>query len=567
MITKYKYLIIGVCTICGLMSCSDMLETESELVEYEKDNTLNHPTDSVYSVMGIINKMQLIADRTVLLGEMRGDLMTTTPAASADLKQLAEFDLKSDNKYYKISDYYAVINNCNYFLENVDTALTRRGRQLFKYEYAAVKAFRAWTYLELVKAYGRVPLVTKPVMTEQEATNAMNQGDMDITEICNYFISDLTPYALVELPQYGTINGMASREFFIPMRALLGDLCLWAGRYQEAAYWYHDYLNDKDEPIQMNYTNRVEWTQTVNFQSIRPLNLYSVKDVIERLTYIPMESRVFDGTISELYEIYQSNELNKYYYQAEPSKGMRNISAAQIYCIEYKNNTTTDTVYAPRDITAFMEDVYLGDLRLSANYSQESYGQDDYSEYSSLMQNIKKFYKESIIIYRRSMVYLRYAEALNRAGYPQSAFAILKYGICNEIVNERVDSVERAQAGDLIIFDPNYFTKEESLGIHSMGSGDSQCNAYYTLPMPADSLATRQDTLNYQIPRVEDLIITEMALEGSFEGYRFYDLMRVALRRNDNAYLAEPISRRNGEKSQSLYDLLMNRDNWYLPKR
>ena len=259
--------------------------------------------------------------------------------------------------------------------------------------------------------------------------------------------------------------------------------------------------------------------------------------------------------------------INKYYYQAEPSKGMRNISAAQIYCIEYKNNTTTDTVYAPRDITAFMEDVYLGDLRLSANYSQESYGQDDYSEYSSLMQNIKKFYKESIIIYRRSMVYLRYAEALNRAGYPQSAFAILKYGICNEIVNERVDSVERAQAGDLIIFDPNYFTKEESLGIHSMGSGDSQCNAYYTLPMPADSLATRQDTLNYQIPRVEDLIITEMALEGSFEGYRFYDLMRVALRRNDNAYLAEPISRRNGEKSQSLYDLLMNRDNWYLPKR
>ena len=28
-----------------------MLDTDSELVEYEKDNTLNHPTDSVYSVM------------------------------------------------------------------------------------------------------------------------------------------------------------------------------------------------------------------------------------------------------------------------------------------------------------------------------------------------------------------------------------------------------------------------------------------------------------------------------------------------------------------------------------
>ena len=259
MITKYKYIILGVCTICGLMSCSKMLETESELVEYEKDNTLNHPTDSVYSVMGIINKMQLIADRTVLLGEMRGDLMTTTPAASSDLKRLAEFDRDGDNKYYKISDYYAVINNCNYFLAHVDTAMERRGRKLFMYEYAAVKAFRAWTYLELVKAYGHVPLVTTPVMTEQQATDAMNLGDKDITDICNYFISDLTPYAKTELPKYGSINGMNSTEFFIPMRALIGDLCLWAGRYQEAAYWYHDYLNDKDEPIEMNYSPTYRW--------------------------------------------------------------------------------------------------------------------------------------------------------------------------------------------------------------------------------------------------------------------------------------------------------------------
>ena len=559
MITKYKYIILGVCTICGLMSCSKMLETESELVEYEKDNTLNHPTDSVYSVMGIINKMQLIADRTVLLGEMRGDLMTTTPAASSDLKRLAEFDRDGDNKYYKISDYYAVINNCNYFLAHVDTAMERRGRKLFMYEYAAVKAFRAWTYLELVKAYGHVPLVTTPVMTEQQATDAMNLGDKDITDICNYFISDLTPYAKTELPKYGSINGMNSTEFFIPMRALIGDLCLWAGRYQEAAYWYHDYLNDKDEPIEMNYSNRVRWNNIVNFQSQRPTNLYSVKDEVERLTYIPMENRVFDGTISELYDIFQSNVQNKYYYQAEPSKGMRKISAEQIYCFEYKNNTVTDTIYAPRDITAYQEDVYLGDLRLSANYSQESYRQDNYSEYSSLMQNITKFFKESIITYRRTMVYLRYAEALNRAGYPQSAFAILKYGICNEIVNERVDSVERVQAGDLIVFDPNIFTKETSLGIHSMGCGDTQCDTTYVIP----ALPARQDSIEF----VEDKIVTEMALEGSFEGYRFYDLMRVALRRNDLSYLAEPISRRNGEKDESLYQLLMNKENWYLPKR
>ena len=63
-----------------LTSCEDMLKPESDLVEFEEDHTLNHATDSVYSVMGIINKMQIIADRVVLLGEVRGDLVVPSSA-------------------------------------------------------------------------------------------------------------------------------------------------------------------------------------------------------------------------------------------------------------------------------------------------------------------------------------------------------------------------------------------------------------------------------------------------------------------------------------------------------
>ena len=195
-----------------LSSCSDILDTSSELVEFQEDNTLDHPTDSVYSVMGIVNRMQLIADRSVLLGEIRSDLVTPTEAASADLKRLAAFDFAEPNKYCQVSDYYAVINNCNYYLANVDTTLQRRGRTLFRYEYAAVKAFRAWTYLELVKNYGQVPLVTEPVMTEREAEEALTKRVATIKEVCDYFIADLTPYALVELPQYGDINSYTSTE-------------------------------------------------------------------------------------------------------------------------------------------------------------------------------------------------------------------------------------------------------------------------------------------------------------------------------------------------------------------
>ena len=546
-----------------LTSCADMLETTSELVEFEEDNTLNHPTDSVYSVMGIIGRMQVIADRLVLLGEVRGDLVTPTEAASAELKRLAAFDQSQPNKYNQVSDYYAVINNCNYYLAHVDTALQRRGRTLFTYEYAAVKAFRAWAYLELVKNYGRVPLVTTPVMTEREAFTAANGPLSGIAEICDYFINDLTPYALTDLPQFGSISGYDSQKFFIPVRVLLGDLCLWAGRYEEAARWYHDYLNDKDEPQEMQYAVRIYWSSIIFLQA-SARDAYSVNGQREVLSYIPMEERIFDGVVSDLRNVFCSTLENNYFTQMIPSMGMRKLSADQIYCIENKSEdgTTTDTIYAPRNFT---EDIYVGDLRLRSNFTERSVGgQDPYSEYSTVRHNISKFSESRITTFRQTMVYLRYAEALNRAGLPQSAMAVLKYGLCNENIATYVDSLEQVKAGDLIKFDENIFTRETTIGIHSRGSGDSQCNAYYELPQPATALASRQDTINYQIPRVEDLIINEMALEGAFEGYRFYDLMRVALRRNDASYLADPVSRRSGQTDETLRSLLLNTDNWYL---
>lgn len=547
--------------VAALTACSDILDTSSEMVQFEEDNTLNHPTDSVYSVLGIVNRMQLIADRTVLLGEVRSDLVEPTEAASADLKRLSAFDLTQANKYNQVSDYYAIINNCNFYLAHVDTALERRGRKLFEYEYAVVKAYRAWTYLELVKNYGQVPLITKPMMTEREAEEALKMQYTDIKGICNFFIDDLTPYAKTPQPNYGTINGLNSKFFFIPVRALLGDLCLWAGRYEEAARWYNSYLNDELEPVTLNYGSRSRWTSATDFQS--PSAAYSVSST-EVLSYIPMEARIFDGTVSDLSNVFNSTLENNYYFQMTPSASLRRLSADQVNCIEYKTETTTDTVYAPR--SGLSNDLFVGDLRLYSYFRQTSRGgQDEYSEYSSLSQSISKLSTAQIATYRKTMVYLRYAEALCRARLPQSAMCVLKYGMCPEHIYTHIDSLERVDAGDLINFDANTFTQEIALGIHSRGSGDSQCNAYYVLPQPASALATRQDTIDYQIPLVEDLIINEMALEGAFEGYRFYDLMRVALRRNDPSYLANPISRRSGETNEQLRALLMDQKNWFLP--
>ena len=547
----------------SLSSCSDMMETDSELVMFQKDNTLNSPVDSVYSVMGILYKMQKIADRTVLIGEMRGDLTTTTANANTDLKALANFNVTTNNKYNKVSDYYAVINNCNYYLATVDTALTKRNVKIFQSEYAAVKAFRAWTYLQLVQIYGNVPLVTEPVLTETKAAEEQNKTKSSITDICNYFIDDLKPYINVNLPSYGAIGGNNSQKFFIPMRALLGDLCLWAGRYQEAAQFYHDYLTLTGKEITTG-TASIQWgSKDFKNPTDDYVSLFSVSNSQECRSYIPMETSEFYGIKSTLNDIFNSTSDNYYYYQVEPSSALKNLSKSQVNCLVYSTNATRDTLYAPT--VNEKNEVLVGDLRLYSNWSTSKINQSATSKYSSDYQTIGKINNEGIMTYRTSVIYLRYAEALNRAGYPQIAFAILKYGLTSDNLNNYVDSIERTNGSSLISFSQYVFTENNTQGIHSHGSGDSRANLFYNLPEPSDSLATYQDTVNYQIPLVEDMIAKEMALETQFEGYRFFDLMRISKRRNDPTYLAKPISERNGVKDGTLYDLLLNEQKWYLP--
>lgn len=565
---KIFKLFCAISVMSSLVACSDMLDTDSELVEFQEDNQLNSPTDSVYSVMGIIYKLQTLADRTVLLGEVRADLVAPTDYANADLKALAAFEQgDAKNRYNQISDYYAVINNCNYYLATVDTTLQKRGQRVFEAEYAAVKAFRAWTYLQMAMVYGQVPLVTEPMLTEREAEEAMQRQPQDIAQICNFFIDDLRPYVDTKLPQYGTIGNQSSEKFFIPVRALLGDLCLWAGRYQEAATFYHDFLTHPDNPVTTGIT-RAQWNnQTNDFRVVFRAfaNALGSGSRQECLTYIPMESSEYEGVYSQLANTFNSTLTNNYYAQLTPSASLIAQSASQNYCMLYRaNDSRTDTLYAPK--THLLEPYQEGDLRLYDSYMRSVVNQDQNSKYSTNRQTVMKLNEEGVTLYRRNVVYLRFAEALNRAGYPQSAFAVLKHGLYDKVIQERIDSTERAQAGRLLAFDVNVFTEQNTQGVHARGCGDADADTLYVMPQPLTPLASRADTVAWQQPRVEDLIVSELALETAFEGLRFYDLMRVALRRGDADYLAARVSRRNGTQDMALYSKLLDKTNWYLVK-
>ena len=133
--TIKKILFVTVALPLGLVglgalvsSCS---EIDSTFVEFEEDNNLNDKNELHYSLIGIVNKLQELTDRTIILGEVRNDLTTLTERATTDLKQLANFDVDIKNKYNAPKDYFAVIQNCNFYLSRVDSLLKIRGKKVF----------------------------------------------------------------------------------------------------------------------------------------------------------------------------------------------------------------------------------------------------------------------------------------------------------------------------------------------------------------------------------------------------------------------------------------------------
>lgn len=620
MTMKYKSIIFAALSIgvmAGVSSCEDMLKTESSVVMYDKEDNLSNATDTVYSVLGIIQKMQKIADRTILLGELRGDLVSTTDYATSDLKELGSFSGSIDNKYNNAVDYYAIINNCNYYLSHADTTYMRGGKSVFRNEYVAVLAFRAWTYMQLGQIYGKVPFVTEPIVSGDKA-DLSNYPLRDIKYIAQQLIPDLVGNEDTPFPNYGEISigqlKLDSRKFFLPIRLVLGDLCLWAGEgyYADAAKYYHDYLSSLKQNVPT--TTQGKWWISAYFNS----TLSSYQNAFtegpnnrdrSQIAYIPMESEDYNGVVSDLDNIFESTVDNDYYCQATASSALRQLSADQIYCYAYYPTVSKNEVraryvldtekYPTKPVPSTADSVILferneipnswlrGDLRLYSIIDISTLT-SDMANYSTSYQTLEKISTDRICLYRNDVVYLRLAEAMNRAGLPEMAFLVLKYGLCQDNILTKVSASERAKATMLGLteFNSNRFSPavldyvegftsiyepaeqnrpKNTIGIHSRGSGISTYNDFYVIPACAN--------LSDSIKAVEEMIVDEMALETCFEGYRFGDLMRVSMHRAeqlggfaDNEFLAKRISKRDA----SLYSKLNNggngyNSNWFLP--
>lgn len=610
--TRILFLIL--CVI-GTSSCSDMFETESKSVVF--DHTLSTANDSLYSALGILGQMQKLSERYVLMGELRGDLMSATEDAVEAIQEVANFNVSPSNTYCDVTDYYSVINNCNYAITYMDTSLVNFDTKEMLPEFAAIKTMRAWTFWQLALLRGDVQWMTEPI-TDLGQSNA-EYPVKTIDELAEMLIEDLVPYIGIRELDYGFIGDYSSQKYFIPLDLLLGDLYLYLNRYDEAAQAYYRYIYNHNVTVTWNYVTR--FTSEGNFSSSTFISSYSGEMLCglpsheDPTGYHPELIRLafnFKPSVVPAASFVDSMALKPSFYRL--NDGQQGLEAV---CVgdQRGQGLTNGGGSTPVSYGVYAEGYDTKTLIAKyMNCAKSHSGSDPQNEYVNGLT-----YTNIVPLYRNSMVYLRLAEALNRSGRPSLALAVMRYGLRRDVVsgtNMKVNEWELNASYTNFTedrFNDNRGTMGRGRGF-AVDANAEEVNRWIGIPDFTRETVTVQDkdddgnplfeevqatdddgnllwedeaqtipvmeqkpvmitvgvhteeSMNDSILFVEDLLVDEMAAETAFEGNRFFDLLRVARHRNEfPAYMAERVSRRFGKEGQASKKAeLLNPDKWFL---
>lgn len=533
------------------VGCDDLLDVDSTRMVTDEEYG-SSTKDTLYSTFGILSQLQKLADSYVLLGELRADLLDVTETSDLSLKEINNFNVSKNNPYANIYDYYAVINSCNYLIHNIDSAVVDKGQKLNLRHYAAIKSIRAWTYMQIALNFGSVNYTDKPILTVKD-TEYSNELNFD--QLADVLISELSPLKEVTLPNIGRIGSYDVRTSYFPIRFLLGDLYLWKGEYQKAAQEYYDLMYENGLIVNQGVTS--SWNVVNNtigtYANLNWNSALSVgwSDVISAIT-CPTQY----GQRSDL------DSLNMQKQFAPTAQALSNWDN-QTYFLNEQSNMLGDL--RKYGSVWWQEKVYPNSGTTVIFNKGEDVAKHYYiMKYMRYRQSESETYRPlNIPVYRVALLYLRYAEAVNRLNKPNLAFAVLKSGLSSQnfmlgkgFVPSEIDSLSLSYTD----FSNTRFSNNAGIRMRGLGNTQNDTTFYRFATQP-----NMQDSVLY----VENLIEQELALETAFEGNRFHDLMRIAFRRmktgeGDESYLADKVAAKHVNNQAAIRTKLLNSQNWYI---
>ena len=476
-------------------SCQDMLSPNSERHAYTvAQDTLYSYWGILKSLQNIAERYVILNECRGDLVDASG-FVSDTIGAIVNFGEVEDPENWKDGAcaYLKVADYYHIINSCNAYIAMCDTMRTTGTNKLYMIkEYAQVQSIRAWVYMQLLYAYGenRVPFYKEPMLTTDDINNFMEDKNHPMVT-AQLLADELGPeleklevyeldneYGLPGYNNYGDVSSSSghfvchSSKCMFPIPIVLGDLYLLSGKYVDAAQHYFNYINTRNcgpLPVDKYYSrglldDRQDYP-IYSYNNVPYSERGAVSRETEMITCIPSNKGKLEGKVmTDINRLFgfeaqmstgsytvtnsdgeSSSDMTSYValsrnYEREllPSRGYEALCDSQKYEI-YVGTVGNNFWNNPVELVELRsDDKKVGDARRAWIYMSSGrqwtfrVGDDElYGKMVAKQNPGGGFITTYPVIYRKSTVWLRYAEALNRAGYPSYAFAILKTGLCN----------------------------------------------------------------------------------------------------------------------------------------
>ena len=405
-------------------SCSDWLTVypEDEIIE---DEFWTSADDVDMMVSGAYRYMleSSVLQRFVYLGEMRSDNIKAGNSNGNESAVLNDGNLLSDNSLCDWSGFYKVINICNNVIEkagDVRGVDLNFGESEYQHALSEVMFLRALCYFYLVRGWGDVPYVTSS--SSSDAID-YNRPQSDADSIVTALIADMQTAKAYATPSWGTQTKNCGRVTRNACRALLADLYLWAGRYQECIAECDEVLNNY---VRIEGSGQTEWA------------------LLPRSTFF---NRVFysGNSVESIFELNLNNTNNN------------NLT---VFAQLYGNASTNPHLLPTSSLATFYDDADARGMQyvnLSNDRAFKYVGQDaPVADTQTEAKTATYSYRTSSsapnwIVYRLADVYLMKAEALAVSGTQPADFDQVAT-LCNKTYvrshPEGADSLDHAMAAD-----------------------------------------------------------------------------------------------------------------------
>lgn len=588
---KLTVVVFAFLGLISITACNKVLDKKPASA-ITPDQMYRNVYDADAAIIGLYGQFMGLAKQYVVLNELRADLLDVTQNADADLRDLNNHDVKATNPYADPRPFYAVINTCNDILKNFDIMLKDKKFSETEYQqrYSDVGALRCWLYLQVGIHWGNVPYVTDPLESIDAVKDQSKFPILSFNQLLDSLISfsNTLPYAK-PYPFGSTVNtglitnydGFNTRRFFIDKYSLLGDLNLWRGNYTAAASFYRKVM--EHDGYDLDSPNGLYTAGTQFYQAFRQCG-FDAGGGNETLgvTYIRFKESdlgsLVDNNTQGWRSIFARSQDNLWLQQWLWSLPYNSNFSPENPFVSLFSNRGGSYLVKPSDLAIqnWNSQVQTNSFPFDArgNFSWRTFnGQPVVAKYlynyldATSLQPINPLKKEGRWMLNRSAnVHLHFAEAANRDNRRRIAYAILNNGI--KATFDPTPGVTGRDVTNIMhtlyeSYPYNFDAREGEVPRYRSdwyrGSGLRGC-----AKLSETGIVGADSTLS-----IENSIISENALELAFEGHRWGELVRVALRRNDPAFLADKVysklSKAGNPNAAAVRAKLMNVNNWYLP--